>query len=92
MRPEIVQPIFVSALRDKTIGAAHTDPRLLLFITGIDLNEELQLPRLLCHFRGKRLGNAWPVYRMNGIKQADRICRLVALQGANQMQFQPGCG
>ena len=92
MRPEICKPIFVSALRNKTIGTAHAHSRLLLFITGIDLNEELQLPRLLCHFCGNRLGNAWPVYRVNGIKQADRVRCLVALQGANQMQFQPRCG
>ena len=83
--------MLVSALRDKTFSTANTDAGLLFFITGVDLNEELHGPGLLCHFLSNRLGNAWPVYRVNGIKQADSVSRLVALQGANQMEFQTCC-
>ena len=58
----------------------------------VETSSLLQLPRLLCHFCSNSLGNAWSVYGVNGIKKTDSISRLVALQGTNQMEFQPGCG
>ena len=78
-----LQTIFGPAIIDKAIRTGNADPSLLLFITRIDLNEKLQLPRLPCHFRANRLGNARPINSMDGIKQTDCVRRFVALQRTN---------
>ena len=67
----------------------HNAGRLRLS-AGVDLHEQLDFPALPLHFAGKYLGNFRPVNRFNDIKQGHCICRLVALQGPNQMQ--PGAG
>jgi len=58
----------VAALLNKAVSAGNADSSLLLFIAGIDLNEELKLPPLLYHFCSNGPGNTRSVYRVDCIK------------------------
>lgn len=88
-----MQAVLAPAICNETVGVSHANPGLLLFIAGIDLNEERKLPLLLCHFLGNGVRDSRPVDAVNHIEQLHRFGGLVALQGADEVELQPrrGC-
>jgi len=60
---------------------------LLLFFARVDLDKQFECATLFRHLRSKRLGELYPVYRMNCVEQRDRVAHLVGLQRSDQMEL-----
>ena len=61
---------------------------LLRLFTGVHLHVEARRPPGALDFRPQDLGEAGPVESFDDVEEADRLARLVGLQGTDQAQFE----
>src|SRR5271154_102635 len=82
------QPVAVVAGGEEAVGVLRQHAGLLRLRPGIDLGEQHRAPALFGDLLGQRLGEAWPIDRMDGVEQNHRLLGLVRLQRADEMQFE----
>ena len=77
----------IAQVTEKVREVIRVNASLLRLTARIDLHEESGGALLLFHFRSHSLGNLDPVDGLNDIEKGHRLCRLVALQGADEVQL-----
>src|ERR1700722_17123364 len=82
------QPVAVAAGGEEAVGVLRQHAGLLRLSPVIDLGEQDRAPALLGDLLGQRLGEAWPIDRMDGVEQGHRLLGLVRLQWADEMQLE----
>ena len=87
--PFDLKAIVIPRQGDQAISIIGQDACLLLFGTGVDLNQHPHLSACLLFCLGDSSGQFFSVQCLDHIEQADRIQSLVGLQWADQAKLQP---
>jgi hypothetical protein len=73
--------------RDEARGVGRRNARFLRLLAGVDLDEHFRSPPLPCHLARQFGRDLVAVDCLDTVKQRHRLRRLVALQRADQVQF-----
>ena len=89
-QPLDLQTVFTAHPGKKCRQFRRGDPGLLRLFTGIDLNQEARGPAGCCHRLAQGDGQPVAVEGFDDIEQFNGVMGLIALQGADQAQFEIG--